>query len=221
MALYVDVEGYSESRFQEQRGAWDASQLPDPLRRAFSTYSICTAPPKKHSLEECPRFEAEWRRIVTDVLFALQGEDLKCVVWAEGNFESDGVQLVMRYADDWNDKGLRYYVEGFTYPGGRGFWRSSVGFEFHKDVVVKMVMDESIDFEFVELTMVLCLPNLIPDILSKPFEHIGLEWILTHDALGVVSIRHFEGCHVVGLTDTVGAAMGRLRRFLGPSCVAT
>lgn len=212
MQLHIRSVPYSETTFPEG-DAWAIT--PQCAPEEVDIQEVSTAP-GEHSLEDCLVYEGQWRERVTSVITALKGEERTCLVWAYGPLESDGVLLIMRYVDYWIDKGTRYHFQGVTYPGGRGYCSTWVTFEFDSETFEVMMRNESLELEYNRLSMILCAHELIGEMLEKPFQKIGVRWILEHDAIALSFISHFEGCYVFGRKATVTRALDRVRSLPEP-----
>jgi hypothetical protein len=213
MSLYVDPVDYKESMLEQ----WIPSGSDYPLvekEGGLKTFSISTAPIGKHPLSECAHYEARWRTVASSVVLALKGETDACIVWANGPFESAGLLPLLKYVECWNENGSRYHIEGFTYPGGHGYYTSWISFEFDVGTFDRMVRDDSIDFELARLAMVICDPRLVDAIISRGFGETRLMWILKHKSISLAFTRHFEGLYLVGPTEVVDARVARVREWL-------
>jgi len=211
MPLNIDSVDYSDSPFCQVLGS-EMRQSPHTDRKDFRVYRVGSAPLGKHSLDECEEYERLWRQEAADTIIALRGDWHGATVWAEGAFESDGILAVMAYVDDWNKIGCRYHIEGFTYPGGRGYYTSWLSFDLDSTLFQRIMRDSTLNLEFIRLHMILCPTKLDEVILEMRFGEIELPWILANSVLAITSMAHFEGCYVLGAKDVIDRAIEKVRK---------
>ena len=212
LQLYIRDRAFHDTTFPDVE-SWDISRLVEGQR--FGVRYISAAPPGGHSLSDCERYEAIWRANVTAVVSALKGEERACLVWVYGPIESDGLLLVMQYVDYWIDRKTSYHFEGFTKHRGPGYYSTWLTFEFDPEVFATMMKDDRLYLELLPISMMFCDDAQVEGLLERPFYKVGVQWILEHNALALSSPRHFEGCYIFGLQDTVDEAIERVR----PLCV--
>lgn len=209
MRLHVRPIEYSKTALAE----WLSGTLEAPrLEEASSlkVYRLSSAPSGKHSLTECSEYERTWRSIAADVLGTLKGEHKKCVIWAQGPFDTSGLLPILSYVEQWNAIGLRYHIEGFTYPGGRGYYSSWISFEFERNNLKQIMGDSKIDFANARLAALVCGPALVESIIGIAFDSLGTLGVLQQQGILLASPQHFEGFDVVGLQDVLKAPIATL-----------
>jgi len=215
MPLYIGRVLLSEVRMPYGQD-WDPARLPVSATSQVLAYEISSAPEGKHDLGLCAEYESVWRRNAPIIVDLLKGDDRSAFVWASGPLVSDGVLVVLRYVDEWNDSGARYHVEGLTsWDGIPGYCTGSVTFEFRKDTFERMMADESLDTEEVYLPMLLVPHKLTSHLRGRPLEAFGLRWLLDNDALALLPMVHFEGYVVLGSADTVTHAVRQISHLAG------
>jgi hypothetical protein len=217
MALYIRSIDWPKTTFP-QSGKWDFRQLADADASNLLIQEISCAPAGKHSLDECPEYEREWREVAPAVIDALLHTAGAAVVRASGPFECDGLVRLLKYVGDWHDQGVPYHIAPVTSHGGRGYQTSWVAFGYNASNFARVVQDKSLDFESIALSVMISTGMVRETDMNLPISELGLKWALENKALAVASSRHFEGCYVLGHTDGMIDAIRRLRER-APGCV--
>jgi len=214
MRLFINAIDYTKTQFPDG-GLWDRSQLPESPEAGFENASISVAPPGKHDLNECPKFERLWRAVFPDIVKSLKGETRVCLAWATGPLLSDMLVPFLQYVDLWNDAGSRYHVASVTSPGGKGYHTSWIAFECEREALTEMMKNKELELEWVRLSMLFVQDDLVASVLSRPFWEVGLTWAIAHRALALTTSPHFEGCYIVGPRAEMDDAMARVRQLRG------
>lgn len=212
MPVYFVAVGYESTTFP-QAGAWDRGGLCPEKRSELSVVSI-GVPPGKHDVDMCPVYEEEWRRRAPSVLSSLNPGGRVSFVWAEGPMDAKGLLEIFPYMAG---AGLpRYHVESVTHILRDSYAYSWVSFEYSREGFESLMRNTEVDLEYTRLRLLWFDERWVSRLVPKPFESIGLAWILDNDALALSFHRHFEGCYVLGRRDTVEGALRRVQDALPP-----
>lgn len=190
-SIFIDAIPFEESRFaRDERWSFDAATTSE-----IAVLRISTAPRGKHDLAMCATYSRAWRDKFGSLLSLLTANQLQCFIWAEGPYESDGLLRFLQYVDQWNDRGLIYYIDAVRSEGGRGYYSSWASVEFNSEVLESAMNDEDLDFEMIA-GGVIAQPSTLHADYCKALEEIGPRILTAGEGLVFRSITHFEGCEL-------------------------
>lgn len=209
--LHIIKEPYYQTTFP-QVGCWDITKLPTSLAERIVTSSIAVPPPGKHDVSLCESYERSWRLQASKVITHLTGSECVCLMWATGPILWDGLPRVLNHS---LDQEMRYHIESETSDSDVGYLTSWFSFEYREKYFTSLMEDEEADLEYTRLQALILEQGIVGDVLTKPFQDIGLVWIMKHGVIGLSSFSHFEGIYIVGDNSVVQEAVSRVQRNLG------
>ena len=170
-------------------------------------YRVSAAPPGKHDVSRCKDYEKAWRAAFPKVIESLTEPGEAALACASGPMLSGCLPAVFPHAFD--DE-IRYHVEGVTLSEAEGYRTSWITFESKSSSLIALMAETDLDLESVRLTILLLRDHLVSEVLKTRFCDITPDWIVANGAILLPSLRHFEGCFVVGSSPIVSSRIRRI-----------